>query len=51
MTDYDRWLDQDLDDHFLDLLESDLEIPWPNDEPAIEPDNDYDNYDGWDDMQ
>ena len=50
MTEYDRWLDQDLDDHFLDLLESDLDIPWP-DEPAIEPNTDYDNYDGWDDMQ
>jgi hypothetical protein len=50
MTDHDRWLDQDLDDHYLELLESGLEIPWP-DEPAIEPNNDYDDYDGWDDMQ
>ena len=49
MTDYDRWLDQDLDEHYADL--EDLEIPWPNDEPAIEPNNYYDNYDGWDDMQ
>lgn len=46
MTDYDRWLDQDLDDHYADL-----EIPWPDDEPVIEPNNDYDDYDGWDDMQ
>lgn len=45
MTDYDRWLDQDLDDYYADL-----EIPWP-DEPEIEPNTDYDNYDGWDDMQ
>jgi len=50
MSEYDRWLDEDLDDHYLDLLEQDLEIPWP-DEPSVEPNTDYDNYDGWDDMQ
>lgn len=46
MTNYDRWLDENLDDYYAAL-----EIPWPADEPAIEPNNDYDNYDGWDDMQ
>ncbi len=48
MTDHDRWLDENLDEHYADL--EDLEIPWP-DEPAIEPNTDYDNYGGWDDMQ
>lgn len=48
MTDYDRWLDENLDEHYADL--EDFEIPWP-DEPEVEPNTDYDNYDGWDDMQ
>ena len=45
---YDIFLDHEVDKYYEDL--EDLEIPWP-DEPAIEPNTDYDNYDGWDDMQ
>lgn len=46
---YDVFLDKCVDEYYEDL--EGLEIPWPDDEPAIEPNNDYDNYDGWDDMQ
>lgn len=49
MSEYDRWLDRDLDDYYADD-EEEFENLWP-DEPSVEPDNDYDNYDGWDDMQ
>lgn len=48
MTDYDRWLDEDLDTYYADI--EDVDLHWP-DEPEVEPNNDYDNYDGWDDMQ
>lgn len=48
-TSYDVWLDKLIDDYW-DEVEQDLEIPWP-DEPEVEPNTDYDNYDGWDDMQ
>ncbi len=48
MTDYDRWLDEDLDNYYADI--EDIEILW-TDEPVIEPNTDYDNYDGWDDIQ
>lgn len=43
---YDSFLDRCVDDYYADL-----EIPWPSDEPEVEPNTDYDNYDGWDDMQ
>ena len=48
MTDYDAWLDRDLDEYYEEDEETDL--CW-TDEPSIEPNTDYDNYDGWDDMQ
>ncbi len=46
---YDVFLDHEVDKYYEEI--EDLEIPWPDDEPAIEPNTDYDNYDGWDDMQ
>jgi len=48
MSEYDTFLDKCVDEYYEDL--EGLEIPWP-DEPLIEPNTDYDNYDGWDDMQ
>jgi len=45
---YDCFLDAEVERYYEDLQE--LDIPW-SDEPEVEPDNDYDNYDGWDDMQ
>lgn len=45
---YDIFLDTELEKYYEELEE--LEIPWP-DEPQVETNNDYDNYDGWDDMQ
>lgn len=48
MSNYDRWLDRDLDDYYSD--DEDFEISW-SDEPDIIPSDDYDNYDGWNDMQ
>lgn len=47
---FDIFLDNCIDEHYEDN-EEDWEIPWPDDEPFIEPNTDYDNYDGWDDMQ
>lgn len=44
---YDVFLDRCVDEFYEDT--EDFE-PEP-DEPAIEPNTDYDNYDGWDDMQ
>jgi hypothetical protein len=49
MSEYDTFLDHCVDEFYEDN-EEDWEIPW-SDEPAIEPNTDYDNYDGWDDMQ
>jgi hypothetical protein len=49
MTEYDRWLDKDLDEFYEDSEDFYNSI-FP-DEPEVEPSNDYDNYDGWDDMQ
>ena len=45
---YDCFLDEELERYYEEdeLLKS----LYP-DEPAIEPNTDYDNYDGWDDMQ
>lgn len=48
MSEYDSFLDRCVDEYYEDL--EGLEIPF-DDEPAIEPSTDYDNYDGWDDMQ
>jgi hypothetical protein len=45
---YDYFLDVELEKYYEEV--EDLEVPWP-DEPVVEPNNDYDNYDGWDDMQ
>lgn len=45
---YDVFLDKELEKFYEELEE--LGVPWP-DEPEVEPNNDYDNYDGWDDMQ
>ena len=48
MTAYDLWLDENLEDWYSDEEDTDLCF---SDEPEIEPNTDYDNYDGWDDMQ
>lgn len=48
MTAYDIFLDTELEKYYEEL--EDLEVSWP-DEPEVEPNTDYDNYDGWDDMQ
>lgn len=48
-TPYDVFLDHCVDEYYEDA-EEDWEIPWP-DEPDVLPSDDYDNYDGWDDMQ
>lgn len=45
---YDIFLDTELENYYADI--EDIDLHWP-DEPFIEPNNDYDNYDGWDDMQ
>jgi len=47
-TAYDIFLDHAIDEYYEELGE--LDIPWP-DEPKVIPSDDYDNYDGWDDMQ
>ena len=46
---YDVFLDKCVDEFYEDTEEP-LDLSW-SDEPAIEPNTDYDNYDGWDDMQ
>lgn len=48
MTEYDRWLDNDLEAYWGDednepRADVDFDGPYPDD--------DYANYDGWDDMQ
>lgn len=52
-TAYDVFLDKELE-FFYEALEEDylteVDLHWP-DEPKVEPNTDYDNYDGWDDMQ
>lgn len=45
---YDIFLDTELEKYYEELEE--VDILW-DDEPFIEPNTDYDNYDGWDDMQ
>lgn len=45
---YDVFLDKELERYYEEDEETDLCF---DDEPAIEPNTDYDNYDGWDDMQ
>lgn len=45
---YDVFLDRCIDEFYEEDEETDLCF---DDEPAIEPNTDYDNYDGWDDMQ
>lgn len=45
MRDYDLWLDKDLDDYYSDDEEQE-EPEWDGPYP-----DDYDNYDGWDDIQ
>lgn len=45
---YDVFLDKCIDEFYEDDEEIDLCF---SDEPTIEPNTDYDNYDGWDDMQ
>jgi hypothetical protein len=47
---YDIFLDHCVDEHYEDN-EEDWEIPWPDEDPEIDNAPDYDNYDGWDDMQ
>lgn len=46
---YDIFLDKCVDEYYEDLEEP-LDLRW-DDEPAIEPNTDYDKYDDWDDMQ
>jgi hypothetical protein len=57
---FDIFLDHEIDEHFEEDVPPDpywseesnwVEDLYWSDEPAIEPNNDYDNYDGWDDMQ
>jgi hypothetical protein len=48
MTEYDRWLDDGMEDWYCDGEEV---LEGVYDEPDVEPNTDYDNYDGWDDMQ
>lgn len=45
---YDVFLDKCVDEYYSDDEETDLCF---DDEPATYPEDDYDNYDGWDDMQ
>ena len=45
---FDIFLDHCVDEFYEEDEEIDLYF---DDEPAIEPNTDYDNYDGWDDMQ
>jgi hypothetical protein len=45
---FDIFLDHAVDEHYEEDLPPD---PYWGDEPEIEPSTDYDNYDGWDDMQ
>lgn len=47
-SDYDQWLDKDLELFHGNNDDEPTEQYW-DDEPFIEPNNDYDNYDGWDD--
>lgn len=50
LSDYDRWLDKDMEDYYgedEDIYDS----LYPNDEPSTYPEDDWTNYDGWDDMQ
>ncbi len=49
MTDYDRWLDELMPED-EEYVEEGFKGLW-EDEPAVIPSDDYDNYDGWDDMQ
>lgn len=46
---YDVFLDRCVDEYYEDTEEP-LDLCW-DDEPATYPEDDYDNYDGWDDMQ
>lgn len=47
MTTYDLWLDENLEDWYSeDTDDFDEEPEWDGPYP-----DDYDNYDGWDDMQ
>lgn len=45
---FDIFLDKCIDEYYEEDEELNLFL---DDEPAIEPNTDYDNYDGWDDMQ
>jgi hypothetical protein len=47
-TAFDVFLDKCVDEYYEDL--EGLEIPF-DDEPATYPEDDWNNYDGWDDMQ
>jgi len=46
---YNCFLDAELEKYYEELEEP-LDLCW-DDEPVIEPNTDYDNYDNWDDMQ
>ena len=58
---YDSFLDHCVDEFYEEDLPQDPywgeEANWAGedlfwaDEPEVEPNNDYDNYDGWDDIQ
>lgn len=51
MTDYDQWLDKDMEEWYgWDDEFTGEGNDYGDDEPVTYPD-DYDNYDGWDDMQ
>lgn len=45
---YDVFLDKCVDEHYEE--DEDITLPF-DDEPATYPEDDYNNYDGWDDMQ
>lgn len=47
-TAYDVFLDKCVEEFYEEDEETDLCF---DDEPATYPEDDYDNYDGWDDMQ
>ena len=49
MTAFDCFLDTELERYYED--EEFVNSLYPDDEPSVEPNNDYANYDGWDDMQ
>lgn len=43
MSDYDRWLDKDLDDYYDDYSDFD-EVDWFDDEPSYYPEDEYWDY-------